>query len=189
MKILIQSLLFITIVTLFAVTSDRLGKIEQKESMFKSLSSSENNMGDKEFLSTVIEHHVGAIEMAKVAREKSERAEIRDFANDIIAMESSNIDQAYTWRKEWFGENSHVFLNKKDNSVSMIKDLGKKDEQFDLRFLNAMIEHHEGAINMLSDILVPTTRKEIHSLATSSIAALSKDVDIMQQWKKEWYGK
>lgn len=189
MKILIQSLLFVVVIGLFAVTSDRLGKIEKKESMDGSISSSEVSMGDKEFLAAVIEHHVGAIEMAKVAREKSERAEIRDFANDVIAMETSNIDQAYIWRKDWFGESSHVFLNKKDNSVSMIKDLGKKDAQFDLRFLNAMIEHHEGAINMLSDILVPTTRTEIHSLATSSITALSKDIIVMQQWKKEWYGK
>lgn len=186
---LIQSLLFITVVALFAVTSDRLAKIESIGSMSRSASSTESNMSDKEFLADVIVHHHGAIVMAKEARVNSARPEIIQFANDIISMESSNIEQAYIWRRDWFGETSYIFPDQSDKKISMIKDLGSQDDKFDLRFLDAMIAHHEGAITMLNNILVPTTKTEIHNVASSGIIALSKDVETMKQWKKEWYGK
>ncbi len=41
MKILIQSLLFVVVVALFAITSDRLGKIETLDGMSKSGSNSD----------------------------------------------------------------------------------------------------------------------------------------------------
>lgn len=189
MKVLIQSFLFIIVVTLFAVTSDRLNKIESKSDMTKSLSNSESVMGDREFLSAVIIHHNGAIAMAKEALTKSDRPEIIKFANTVIAMESSNIEQAYIWRRDWFTETSYLFPDKSDKKVSMVKDLGNKDDKFDLRFLDAMIDHHEGAINMLNEILVPTTKKEIHNTASSGIIALGKDIDTMKEWRKQWYGK
>lgn len=189
MKIFIQSLLFIIVVALFAVTSDRLSKIESIGNMPKSASQAEPSMGDKEFLVDIIVHHHGAIVMAKEARVNSTRPEITKFANDIIAMESSNIEQAYVWRRDWFGETSYIFPDKSDKKTAMIKDLGGKDDKFDLRFLDAMITHHEGAIIMLNNILVPTTKTEIHNAASSDIIALSKDIETMKGWKKEWYGK
>ena len=127
--------------------------------------------------------------MAKEARVKSDRPEIISFANDIIAMESSNIEQAYVWRRDWFGETSYIYPDKSDKKITMVKDLGGKDDKFDLRFLDAMIIHHEGAITMLNDILVPTTKTEIHNTASAGIIALGKDIDIMKGWRKEWYGK
>jgi len=36
-------------------------------------------------------------------------------------------------------------------SMAMLQDLGTADAEFDLRFMNAMIEHHEGAITMAKD--------------------------------------
>ena len=189
MKILIQSLLFVVVVALFAITSDRLGKIETLDGMSKSGSNSDQGMGDKEFLSAVIIHHNGAIIMAKEAVSKSERPEIIKFANEVIAMESSNVEEAYVWRRDWFNEVTHIFPDKSDKKISMIKDLGDKDDKFDLRFLDAMIAHHEGAIAMLGEILVPTTKTEIHNMASSGIIALGKDVDTMKEWRKQWYGK
>ncbi len=189
MKILIQSIMFIAIVSIFAVASDRLSKIESSTGMSKSALKSEEVMGDKEFLADVIAHHHGAIVMAKEARLNSDRSEILQFANDIIAMESSSIEQAYIWRRDWFGETSYIFPDKSDKKITMIKDLGSRDDKFDLRFLDAMIAHHEGAITMLNGILVPTTKTEIHNTASSGIIALSKDIETMKGWKKEWYGK
>ena len=49
MKILIQSIMFIAIVSIFAITSDRLSKIESTTNMPKSGVNSDSNMGDKEF--------------------------------------------------------------------------------------------------------------------------------------------
>lgn len=189
MKILIQSILFVIIVVLFSLTSDRLNKLESIDNMSQLPGSGKEKMDDRQFLSSLITHHNGAISMAKEALTKSERPEIIQFANAVIAMESSNVEQAYVWRRDWYGDNNHIFIDKADKQVSMIKDLGNKDEYFDLRFLDAMIAHHEGAIAMLNDILIPTTRKEIHDTAISGVTALNQDVDTLKKWRQEWYAK
>lgn len=188
MKIVIQSILFIAIVGMFVVTSDKLSKLENVSSMSKT-GTEESTMGDEEFLDNAIPHHEGAVVMAQSALTNSDRPEIREFANAVITGESASIDQLYKWRRDWYGKSDRIFLDQVKPEVSMVKDLGGKDTEFDLRFLNAMIDHHEGAIKMLNGILIPTTRPEIHSTAVNGVIALSKDVQMMEAWRKEWYGK
>lgn len=187
MKVLIKSLLFIVIVFLFAITSDRLTKIENVPG--SAMNSGSQQMNERQFLSDVIAHHEGAIAMAYVALTNSSRPEIKDFANTIITMEKRNIDTTYMWRRDWYGDSNHIFIDAIDPKITMIKDLGGKDENFDSRFLQAMIAHHEGAIKMLGEMLVPSTRGELRDMATTAIAGLSQDVVIMKQWLKEWYAQ
>lgn len=188
MKILIQSLLFIVVVGLFVMTSDRLSKIEQKETM-NAPESSESKLSDQNFLTQMIEHHEGAISMAKEAQVKSKRSEIKQFAGDIISAQSGEISSMYAWRKDWFKDEGHVSMRMGADMPSMAIDLGSADAEFDQRFLQAMITHHDGAIKMANQVLLPTERPEIHDLAKNIIATQSKEISIMQQWLKEWYGK
>lgn len=188
MKILIQSLLFIIVVALFAVTSDRLSKIEQKESM-NAPESNTTKMSDQDFLTQMIEHHEGAISMAKEAQTKSKRPEIKQFAGDIISAQSGEIDSMYAWRKDWFKDAGHVSMRMGADMPSMAIDLGSADAEFDQRFLEAMIIHHEGAIKMANQVLLPTDRPEIHDLAKNIITTQSQEITTMQSWLKEWYGK
>lgn len=185
---LIQSLLFIVVVALFAVTSDRLGKIEEKESM-NAPTSSEPQLSDQDFLTQMIEHHEGAIAMAKEAQVKSKRPEIKDFASDIISAQSGEITSMYSWRQDWFKDSGHISMRMGADMPSMAIGLGESDAEFDQRFLQAMIVHHEGAIKMATSVLLPTDRPEIHDLAKSIISTQSKEIITMQQWLKEWYGK
>jgi uncharacterized protein (DUF305 family) len=188
MKILIQSILFILIVGIFAITSDQLSRIENATTMGATIGA-KNVMSDAEFLDNAIPHHEGAVIMAQVVLENSERPELRNFAQSVITGESKSIAQLYEWRRDWYGKQDRIFLDQVSPKVSMIIDLGEKDPEFDLRFLEAMIAHHQGAINMLQGILIPTARPEIHSTATAGVVALAADINTMQQWKKDWYGK
>jgi uncharacterized protein (DUF305 family) len=188
MKILIQSLLFIIVVALFAVTSDRLSKIEDKESM-SAPSIDSPKLSDQDFLTQMIEHHEGAIFMAKEAEVKSNRQEIRDFASAIISSQTSEINSMYAWRKDWFGDSDHVSMRMGADMPSMAVDLGNADNDFDRKFLEAMISHHEGAVKMANLVILPTDRQEIHDLAKNIIATQSKEITLMQEWLKEWYGK
>ena len=188
MKIVIQSLLFIVIVALFAITSDRLNKIEQKESMDGG-GTSEVRLSDQDFLTQMIEHHEGAITMAKEAQKKSRRSEISAFASQIISAQTSEITQMYTWRKDWFGDSGHINMRMGEDMPSMAVDLGSADDNFDKRFLDAMIVHHEGAITMAKAVLLPTDREDLHELAKAIISTQTEEVKTMQAWKDEWYGK
>jgi len=73
-------------------------------------------------------------------------------------------------------------------SNKMTSDLGKKDADFDLRFINEMIVHHEGAIDMAKQAQQNSDRIEIKNLSDEIIAAQSKEIEQMNKWKEMWYG-
>lgn len=72
-------------------------------------------------------------------------------------------------------------------SMMMSMDLGASDSKFDLRFINAMIPHHEGAVTMAEEALKKSQRPEIKQLATEIIRDQQQEIAQMQQWRKAWY--
>lgn len=56
---------------------------------------------DEAFLTEMIVHHEGAIDMAKLVKEKSKREELLELADEIITAQSKEIDQMKAWQKEW----------------------------------------------------------------------------------------
>jgi uncharacterized protein (DUF305 family) len=73
--------------------------------------------------------------------------------------------------------------------MSMMKNLGPADENYDLRFIDMMLMHHEGAITMAKDALEKSKRPEIQELAKSIIEAQQNEIDEMKVWRKTWYPK
>lgn len=76
-----------------------------------------------------------------------------------------------------------------DMNRKMVKMLGKPDAQYDLRFIDMMIPHHEGAILMAQDALKNSNHQEIRDLAQKIIDAQKKEIEQLKQWRKQWYGK
>jgi uncharacterized protein (DUF305 family) len=70
----------------------------------------------------------------------------------------------------------------------MVKRLGKSDAEYDARFIDMMIPHHEGAILMAKDALKNARHPEMKSLATKIIKAQQKEIDQLKSWRKDWYG-
>ena len=58
---------------------------------------------DQRFITAMIAHHQAAIEMAKEAQTKAERAEIKELAGEIITAQEAEIAQMQAWEEEWFG--------------------------------------------------------------------------------------
>jgi len=73
--------------------------------------------------------------------------------------------------------------------MMMKMDLGAADANFDLRFINAMIPHHEGALMMAMEVQGKTKRTEVKKLARDILSSQKAEITQMQQWRKAWYGK
>jgi uncharacterized protein (DUF305 family) len=58
---------------------------------------------DKAFLSEMIVHHEGAVEMAQAALQDSKHAELKTMANAIISAQTTEIEQMRNWQKAWYG--------------------------------------------------------------------------------------
>ena len=59
----------------------------------------------------------------------------------------------------------------------------------DKHFIEQMIPHHEGAVDMAKLALVKSKRPEIKTLATGIIADQTKEINDMSNWYKDWFGR
>ncbi len=66
------------------------------------LQGKEGDEFDRAFLEEMIVHHQGAIVMSQMLKEKTQRPELKQFADDIISTQSKEIFQMQVWFSEWF---------------------------------------------------------------------------------------
>jgi uncharacterized protein (DUF305 family) len=157
---------------------------------------------DLRFIDGMTPHHQGALVMAKEVLQKSQRPELRKFANQILADQQKEISQMQKWRKTWYpkagselmgwhAEGNHMMPMTAAQIAAMRMDrpLGKADKEFDLRFLDAMIPHHAGAVQMAKELQQKSKRPEMVQLAKAIITSQQSEIDKMKQWRKAWYGK
>lgn len=157
---------------------------------------------DLRFIDGMTPHHQGAIAMAQEALQKSKYPEVKQLAQAIIDAQEQEISQLKEWRADWYqnagdelmmysAEMGHTMPMTEEmrSSMMMSGDLGAADDQFDLRFINAMIPHHQGAIDMAQQALEKSKRPEIKQLAQDIINSQQQEIDQMKQWRQEWYGQ
>ena len=63
---------------------------------------------------------------------------------------------------------------------------GKQGDDFDQAFISAMIEHHQGAVDMAKLSASNAKHDEIKQLSLGVIAAQEKEIDQMKQWQIDW---
>ena len=157
---------------------------------------------DLRFIDAMTLHHQGAVKMAKEAAQKSGRSEIKQLASTIIKEQDREINQMKQWRQAWYpqagnkpmahnAQMGHMMEMSSDQmkGMKMNTDLGVANAQFDLRFINAMSAHHDGAITMAQDALSKSKRPEIKQLAQNIIKAQSAELKQLKQWRQAWYQK
>lgn len=155
---------------------------------------------DLRFIDGMTVHHQGAVNMAKEVLNKSKRPEMKKLANNMIAAQNREINQMKEWRKTWYAkadntpmayhaQMGHMMAMSPEQMQSMMMsmDLGPADAQFDLRFLNAMIPHHEGALVMAQDALKKSKRPEMKKLSQEILTSQKQEIEQMKEWRQAWY--
>jgi uncharacterized protein (DUF305 family) len=135
---------------------------------------------DLRYVNAMIAHHRGAVLLAEQA-EKSERQEVSDLAREIQKNEPVLIAELYAWKKEWYNDVRTV-------SDPVVAKLGAYDNTFDLRFLNALIAHHENGIEMTQDVRLKSSRGQVLDNADAVEAFLTSSGDMLKGWRSSWYG-
>jgi uncharacterized protein (DUF305 family) len=155
---------------------------------------------DLRFLDGMIPHHEGAVVMAEAALENSQRPEILQLAEEIIAAQAVEIAQMQEWREAWYPEADEPIMYdpatgedvpmtpEMESAMRMDMDLGGADDEFDRRFIEAMIPHHQGAVDMAEDLLEKTDRPELKALGQEIISSQQAEIDQMNEWLAAWYG-
>ncbi|HEY4489001.1 MAG TPA: DUF305 domain-containing protein [Candidatus Paceibacterota bacterium] len=81
-----------------------MGMGGEMDSMMAGLEGKNGDEFDKAFLSEMIMHHQGAVEMAEAALQNAEHEEIKNMANAIISAQTTEIQQMQGWQRAWYGE-------------------------------------------------------------------------------------
>jgi uncharacterized protein (DUF305 family) len=145
-------------------------------------------LDDETFLAAMIEHHEGAVDMAEIALDRAEQEELRQMAQEIIDAQEAEIDQMQAWLDEWFagGHGDHG-VSHEEMGMDMDMDEFREADPFDLAFIDEMIIHHEGAIDMARAILETTEREELRDMAEEIIEAQQAEIQQMRDWRTEWF--
>ena len=136
---------------------------------------------DLRYIDGMIAHHLSAIYLLEQAQQQTDRQEIKDLAAAVIAADTEGIEKLYAQKLEWYGDDRQVTVFTKTN-------LGTKDEKFDLRLLNALLIHHQEAIDSAKEISTKSVRSEILNTASEVTQALTTNSEQLKLWRKEWYG-
>lgn len=143
---------------------------------------------DLQFIDTMIAHHQGAVKMAQMALDRSQRGELRTFAQKILSDQSKEIETLREWREEWYTLKPSALNMEMPGMKGMdMQSMANADPgAFDVTFLDMMTPHHDGAIVMAKEALRKAEHKEIRELAKNIISAQAAEIEMMKRWKAAW---
>jgi len=134
-------------------------------------------------------HHLAAIEMARMAQSKVQLPELKALTKRIPSDQQKEIDQMKVWRDQWYpGAPPVENMNMPGMSASMNMDMShlqtmKPGRDYDVMFIDMMVPHHEGAVQMSKDALTRAKHQELKKLAQQIIDEQTKEIADMKQWK------
>ncbi len=165
----------------------------------------DHNQADLTFASQMIPHHSGALEMAKLVQGHTTNAAVLDLAKRVQAAQAPEIEQMTGWATKWGAmpgmSGSQSMPGMSGGSMPGMGDmpgmggdsmpgamsaedmakLGKaKGAAFDKMWLDMMIKHHEGAIEMARTELGQGANSNAKSLAQKIIDGQQKEITEMQ---------
>jgi uncharacterized protein (DUF305 family) len=161
----------------YFLTSDYKLSMYEKNAM--SLGQADRTF-DLRYVNAMIAHHRGAMLLAEQLGKNTTRPEMKTLSQNILNDEPKAIAELYAWKKDWYGDIKSV----KDPIVA---NLGPAGDNFDLRFLNAIIAHHEAGIVMTEETRLKSSRAEILDNANAVEAFLSAGLETLNGLRNTWY--
>jgi len=136
---------------------------------------------DQMFAAMMIPHHEQAIEMADIALGKSADPEILALANEIKAAQGPEIEQMKSWGSSKTGSHAGHMMDEgmlSYDEMAQLKDAN--GAEFDRLFLEGMIKHHQGAIQM-ADMIIDSVNEEAALLGKNIVDSQSAEIERMKQ--------
>ncbi len=161
-----------------------------------------HNEADVEFSSDMIQHHAQALQMVDLTLGRELDPEVVDLTDQIRAAQAPEIEKMADWLEEW-GEpvpatsRDHAHADGHGESMEVDADMPgmmsademaaleeARTEEFQDMWLEMMVEHHEGAVEMAEAEVEDGENAEAISLAEDIIDAQEKEISTMQDLLK-----
>lgn len=171
-----------------------MAQVDTTSDTYKQYAAMTGETYDRNFIANMIAHHQGAVTMAQLALTNAKHQELKDMANDIISAQSGEISQMKSWQQAWGYPSSssdnmmdHSAMGMMDEMSGMENELkGKTGDEFDKAFIEQMIMHHQGALDMAAPGEKNAEHQEVKDLTKAIVTAQTKEIKQMKQWQKDW---
>ena len=154
-----------------------------------------HNSIDVAFAQGMIPHHSQAVEMSELAATNTSNPEVQALATEIIAAQGPEIELMTEWLTSWGAEVPDPSASMEENMEvaggmmmsGMISDAdfdrlrAARDAEFDRLYLELMILHHEGAIEMAQQELDGGDSAEATALAQRIIDTQQAEITRMEE--------
>jgi uncharacterized protein (DUF305 family) len=146
---------------------------------------------DERFIDAMVPHHQGAVEMARVALDNAEHEKLVQLSENIVSTQQAEIEDLKSIKQEEFGT-SRVPMEmspKQMQGMGMMtdpQDLANRNP-FDKAFIDAMIPHHQSAIEMAEVASEKSRNPRIKTLAENIVSAQQTEIEQMKAWREQWY--
>lgn len=145
------------------------------------------NEADVMFATMMLPHHEQAIEMSDIVLEKDDvDPEVADLAEQIKAAQGPEIQQLEGWLEEWgadaddMGSMDHGSMSGMMSEADL-EELRSADGQEASRlFLEQMIEHHRGAVEMAETQVEDGRSPEAVDLARTIVETQNEEIEQMK---------
>lgn len=148
-----------------------------------------NGEYDQLFIDSMVPHHQAAIDMAQVACDKSEHPEIAQLAASIATSQRDEVATLKAWRKTWYGNDTIPAWIGEPHMAGMDVDLKQlaTAAPFDKAFIDAMLPHHQSAVDMAAEAQTKATHPELKQLAYDIVVTQQREIAQMKAWRAQWY--
>ena len=150
----------------------------------ESASSTAGNPVDRAFIAGMVPHHESAVEMAKIAQRRGESTFVKQLADDIVRTQNEEINLMRREDKKLADAGiKQGSLGVPEHMTGMGGDISslKTADPFDKAFINMMIPHHEGAVEMARAELARGGDPELLELAQQIIDAQEREISEMRE--------
>jgi uncharacterized protein (DUF305 family) len=146
------------------------------------------NDADVMFAQMMIPHHEQALELADMALDPTLMAseQVKALATQIQNAQDPEIDLMTQWLSEWDQplmdmSEDHSMTMEGMLSVDELSALGQMNgEEFDQAWIQAMIAHHKGAIEMADTVKAEGESALVQELADAIIQAQKSEIDALE---------
>ncbi|MEV7557675.1 DUF305 domain-containing protein [Streptomyces sp. NPDC089795] len=149
----------------------------------------QHNAADAAFAKGMIPHHRQAVEMAGLAPSRAQSAEVKKLAEDVKKAQDPEIKTLSGWLTSWGeqvpaeGEMDHSAhgMGGMMSPQEMEKLRSSSGKAFDTAFMELMIKHHEGAVDMAKTEKAQGAFPDAKTMADAIITSQSAEIEQMNK--------
>ena len=135
---------------------------------------------DLVFAEMMIPHHEQAIEMSELALKLSQDPEVLALAQEILDAQAPEIEQMKTWGNLNLEAHAGHTMMGMLTPAQMSALAAATGSAFDRLFLEGMIVHHEGAIQM-AQMVIQSPNAEARKLGEQIVVSQAAEIKLMQK--------